>query len=190
MVLHLVPQWAAWQGPKTVSSPGWRGQGPDGRAKAWRWPNDQGLREIRTGSGAQVGIHGLGGGSRGPGRGSGQVLRHAGGPGGTHGTTIHGKHLDAAIPGHGGLGDCPEPLRQPVEEDSSEDPRTLRSTDPLHGEQREVDEPVGHEARAVEDPPVSEEDRSTAQADLEGAAGARADEQPRWPARKPWALTP
>ena len=65
---------------------------------------------------------------------------------------------------------------QPVEEGSSDDPRTLRSMDPLHNEQREVDEPAGHEARAVEELPVSEEDRSTAQADLESAAGARVDE--------------
>ncbi|WP_411731850.1 hypothetical protein [Paeniglutamicibacter sp.] len=65
---------------------------------------------------------------------------------------------------------------QPVEEGSSDDPRTLDSMDPLRDEHRDIDALEGHEARAQEALPLNEEDRAAAQEDLEGAAGARAGE--------------
>ena len=65
---------------------------------------------------------------------------------------------------------------QPVEEGSSDDPRTLEAMDPLRDEWRKVDEPEGHEARAEGAPAATEEERSLAQADLENAAGARVEE--------------
>lgn len=64
---------------------------------------------------------------------------------------------------------------QPVEEGSSDDPRTLDTMDPLRDEQREVDELEGHEAQAEGELPASEEDRDFAQADVEDPAGARAE---------------
>jgi hypothetical protein len=65
---------------------------------------------------------------------------------------------------------------QPVQEGSSDDPRTLDSMDPLRDEQREADAFEGNEARAQEALPLDEEDRVAAQEDLESAAGARVAE--------------
>lgn len=65
---------------------------------------------------------------------------------------------------------------QPVQEGSSDDPRTLDSMDPLRDEQREADASDGNEARATDALPLSEEDRMAAQADLEGAGAARVQE--------------
>lgn len=68
---------------------------------------------------------------------------------------------------------------QPVEEGSSDDPRTLSTMDPLRDEELEVDELVGHEAQAEGELPLSEADRRAAQADMEHAGHVRvSDAQP------------
>ena len=68
---------------------------------------------------------------------------------------------------------------KPVEEGSSDDPRTLSTMDPLRDEELEVDEMVGHEAQAEGDLPLSEADRMAAQTDMEHASHVRVgDAQP------------
>lgn len=68
---------------------------------------------------------------------------------------------------------------QPVEEGSSDDPRTLSTMDPLRDEELEVDELAGHEAQAEGELPLSEADRDAAQQDLEHAGNLRPrDAQP------------
>ncbi|MDO5745948.1 MAG: hypothetical protein Q4P23_15955, partial [Micrococcaceae bacterium] len=59
---------------------------------------------------------------------------------------------------------------QPVEEGSSDDPRTLSTMDPLRDEELEVDELSGHEAQAEGDLPLSEAERRAAQSDMEHAS--------------------
>ncbi|MFL4476026.1 hypothetical protein ACIPVK_18685 [Paeniglutamicibacter sp. MACA_103] len=65
---------------------------------------------------------------------------------------------------------------QPVEEGSSDDPRTLDTMDPLRDEQREVDALNGNEARAEDARPLKEEGRTAEQEDAEIPAGARVEE--------------
>lgn len=60
---------------------------------------------------------------------------------------------------------------QPVEEGSSDDPRTLATMDPLRDEEREVDEWEGHEAQAEGISRSTEQESAAAQADLENVPG-------------------
>lgn len=60
---------------------------------------------------------------------------------------------------------------QPVEEGSSDDPRTLASMDPLRDEELEVDELEGHEAQAEGMSQATEQESAAAQADLENVPG-------------------
>lgn len=65
---------------------------------------------------------------------------------------------------------------QPVQEGSSDDPRTLDTMDPLRDEQRAVDALEGNEGRAQDALPLNEEGRAATQEDLETPAGARVEE--------------
>ncbi len=60
---------------------------------------------------------------------------------------------------------------QPVEEGSSDDPRTLATMDPLRDEELDVDELEGHEAQAQGEPRATEQESAAAQADLENVPG-------------------
>lgn len=64
---------------------------------------------------------------------------------------------------------------QPVQEGSSDDPRTLDAMDPLRDELREADAWDGNEARAQEPLPDTEAEREAAEEDLETPAGARVE---------------